>query len=525
LSLTSLWFYVLVAVLLAVYYITPGKARWVVLLIASWGFYLLAASQYAPYLAATTFSTWLAGRLMGREQVRLDAQLADDGERKVLQAASRKRKARISAGAILLNVAVLATVKYGGFAASNLNVLLDAIGRDWRVPVPELLIPLGISFYTFQSLSYVIDVYRGKIESQPNLARYALFVGFFPQMVQGPIGRYDALAPQLLAANRFDFERIKDGLGLMLWGFFKKLVIADRGALIVANILSNGDTYQGLYVPLAMVLTALQVYCDFSGGIDIVTGVAEMFGIQLATNFRRPYLAQSVPEYWRRWHITLGAWMRDYVYYPLALWPPLARAGRWLRRAGLKRLGVLLPAMTAELVVFAVIGIWHGAEWKWLVYGLYYAILIILGLVLGPYATKVGNALGLRDERWSTKALRITAVFALACMGRYITRADNLSHTWELLLRTKAAWNPWILTDGSLWTLAGSNNETLVLLAALGLLGVVSVLQERGFALRERIAAGGRAAQWSVIIVAIVVVVLFGVYGPDYPSVFVYELF
>lgn len=301
----------------AVYHLCPAKIRWVVLLLASYGFYASRSLAGLPFILATTGTTWLAALAIARigESGKARLKAAEKERKKAIRAAARRRQRAVMLAALLLNFGLLAVLKYtddvrGWFGASPLGLLL----------------PLGISFYTFQSMGYLLDVYNGKYAPQKNLARFALFVSFFPQLIQGPIGRYDQLEKQLEGGGQVDVPR---AFLLMLWGLAKKMVIADRALPMVSAVFdAPGGTWGGAMAVVGVLAYSVQQYCDFSGGIDLVAGIAELFGIRLAENFRRPYFAVSLGDFWRRWHISLGAWMRDYIFYPFALSRPVSRLSK-----------------------------------------------------------------------------------------------------------------------------------------------------------------------------------------------------
>ena len=321
-AFTSMQFAVFLLLAAAVYYLTPKRYRWVTLLVVNYTFYYFAGVKYFVYLFITTVTTYLAtvklGDMAEKNKIAYNAvkKELDKEQKKVWKADFTKRKRRILIPTMLCNFGILAVLKYSGFVSQNLNLLFEKISVPIELPVFRFLLPLGISFYTFQTMGYLIDVYREKVVPEKNIGKLALFISFFPSIVQGPIGRFQTLSEQLFRGNHFSYERTKFGVQLILWGVFKKLVIADRAAVLVDAVFGNPQTYGGSYIAVASLIYCVQLYGDFSGGIDIATGAAQIFGIYLDKNFERPYLATSIPDFWRRWHITLGAWFRDYVFYP-----------------------------------------------------------------------------------------------------------------------------------------------------------------------------------------------------------------
>ena len=297
----SIDFMLFFPIVLLVYFVIPKKLRMYWLLLTSYYFYMCWNAKYAFLMGLSTVITWFSGILFSR--------IPDDE--------SGKKKRIIMVICICINLGILAIYKYGNFGIEIVNAILSKMGClviDKRF---NFLLPVGISFYTFQALGYMIDVYRGDVEVEKNIFRYALFVSFFPQLIQGPISRFDELSKSLFIEKKFKKEVLCSGLQRILWGYFKKLVIADRILVAVNTIIRNPEQYQGGYVLLGAIFYAIELYADFTGGIDITIGIGELFGIQIAENFKRPFFSKSVKEYWNRWHISMGTWFRDYVYIPL----------------------------------------------------------------------------------------------------------------------------------------------------------------------------------------------------------------
>ena len=346
-SFTSLPFLVLVLVSVGVYYLLPKKGQWVALLAASMVFYCVGGGKTVLYVFYTAATVYVSGRLLGHFNALRRA--APKEERKAITAKYKPYRRGVVLFACLANFVLLYILKYWNFTAELLQPLADQVSPGSQIPLSELVLPLGISYFIFQSVGYVIDVYRDKYQPEKNFAKLLLFVSFFPQMVQGPIGRFDQLAPQLLAQRSADYTNLKYGIQLMMWGYFKKMVIADRAAVLVNTVLDDPWSYSGSILAVGVLFYCIQLYGDFSGGIDIARGVARMFGIDLAENFRRPIFSTSLTDFWRRWHITLGAWMRDYLFYPLSLSKPFGRLGRFTRKHIKGKLGKILPTSPGHL--------------------------------------------------------------------------------------------------------------------------------------------------------------------------------
>ncbi|MBQ1238708.1 MAG: MBOAT family protein, partial [Ruminococcus sp.] len=363
-------FFVLVAMLL--YFLFPVKKyKWTVLLAASVFFYAVVGYKFAYYILFTTLSTYLIALWIERVSKQSKALLKekkkewDKDQKKSYKNKIKVQKRLIMALALVINFGVLAFLKYYNFFAGSLNDVLGVFGVGFSMPTLKLLLPIGISFYTFQAMGYIVDVYREKTAAQRNPFKLLLFVSFFPQIIQGPISIYDQLADQLFEPHAFDFTRMKHGMELILWGFFKKLVIADRANIAIEAVKGKYGEYNGTVLTFIILLYAIQLYADFSGGIDISRGVAQIFGIDMIDNFKRPYFSRSINEYWRRWHISLGGWLKNYLFYPLAMSNVFLNASKKMKntRFGKTAAGAhvskVLPTSIASLIVFLVVGVWH----------------------------------------------------------------------------------------------------------------------------------------------------------------------
>ena len=370
-SFVSVEFLAFTAICTAGYYLIPKRAQWVWLLIFSYVYYLAQGPQYIFFILFATAITYLGGLW------------AESGSKAAVPVT------------LLLDFGMLAAVKYTNFMIGNLNGLFGTEIREMR-----LLLPLGISFYTFQATGYLLDVHWKRVRAERNPFRFALFLSFFPQILQGPIGRYGRLADSLYAEKEFDMERILRGLYRIAWGFFKKIVIADNAALYVNTIFDNYATLRG-YGILGVLMYSAQLYGDFSGGIDVVLGIAEMLGVSLDENFRQPYFAVSITDFWHRWHITLGTWMKDYLFYPISLSRWMGRFGKWCKTHMGKSTGRAMPICVANVIVFLVVGVWHGPAWHNIVYGLYNGLIIGISGLLAKNYREARKRLGIgKDTRW-----------------------------------------------------------------------------------------------------------------------------
>ena len=530
-TLFSIHFLIFLAILIIVYFSVARKKQWVCLLIFSYLFYLLAGSyKTVLFLIFSTISVYFGAVHIEDLRIQFDASKKDDSalplpeRRKILQ----KKQKRILVLVLILNLGLLGIMKYSSFVISSVDSLILRFGGLRTIPVPNFLLPLGISFYTFQSIGYIIDVYRERIKADRNLFQFALFVSYFPQIIQGPISRYEQLASLLYEAHSFDLRRFKFGLLRMLWGFFKKMVIADRIGVIVDEVFLHyaDHHYVGFTVFVGALLYGVQIYADFSGGIDIVLGISELLGITQTENFRQPFMARSVSEFWQRWHITLGAWMREYPFYSLALSKPFAKMGRSMRKVFGNRAGKIIPTCTASFIVFVLVGIWHGAAWKFIVYGLYQAIFVSTGNLFERGYARIKQALHINEKCITWNLFQMVRTTVIITFGRYLSRAASFREALGMWRATFRSFNPWIFFDGSLYDLGLSEKNFRLMLLLIALLLAVDVLHERGVHIREALEKTDIIFRWTVYFAAIFAIIIFGVYGPGYnAAAFIYQGF
>ena len=510
------------------YYLCPARFRWVILLVFSYAIYASGGRQALAFILVTTLSTWLCAlaieRIGERHAALLRAQKALDREEKKRRKTAVRRKQRLLfVLGLVLNFSILAVLKYIPSAPSDmLSGLFALLGRD-GAPSIRLFVPLGISFYTFQSMGYLIDVYNGKYPPERNLLRFALFVSFFPQLIQGPIGRYDALAPQLTAENRLDPANIRSGLILMLWGYFKKKVIADRAFPLVEAVFADHTPYGGAVIVVAVLMYSLQQYADFSGGIDLVTGGAELMGIHLAPNFRRPYFSVSLGDFWRRWHISLGTWMRDYVFYPFALTKPMQKLSKCSRKALGADMARALPAALGNLLVFLLVGLWHGATGNYIVWGLYNGLILAASALLEPAYRRFGEKhAGLVKSR-RFYVFRVVRTFLIVNIGWYFDRCLHLADAFSMLIKTLCSPMLHQLTDGTLLSLGITPAGYIILAGALIMLFAVSVMQERGVHMRSWLMTLPLPGRWLLLYILLFYTLF--LYVPNASSGFIYAAF
>ena len=465
---TSFSYFIFVFVLMIVYYVFSKKVRWCVLLLGSILFYyslIHKALQIGIFLLAIGIA-WLAGII-------LDNHVKNQKLRKLILIVS-----------IILIFVPFVIVRICGFSLLPLS-LTDRINP---------IIPIGLSFFTLQLVAYVCDVYNKKISSQLNPFKFGLFASFFPQVIQGPIPRYDRLGKQLFDGNDYDLENIISGFQIIIYGFFLKYMIADKAAIVVNKIFDNHQAYMGGYVLFGVVLYSAQLYADFLGCTKLAQGVAMLFGIKLDNNFIRPFAATSVKDFWRRWHVTLGAWLRDYIYIPLGG----SRNGKMRKYINL-------------LITFSFSGIWHGVGVTYLVWGILQAFYQIVEDSLSQ-RKKINLFYGDTTIRIAKKI----KVYILFLIGLIVFRAESILAAWNMFKSLFTCFNPWIFVDDSLLKLGLDWKDYTVLFVSIIVLAIISYFQELGVAIRVWINKQIFVFRWLIYVIAIVAIWVLGTYGYGY---------
>ena len=541
---TSIKFLLFVLVTVLIYFVLPWKKyRWTVLLAASAVFYCLASYKYAVFILFTAMSTmgfgiWLE-QLTNKSKLFIKSKKDEwDREQKKRYKNQLKVKKRwIMALCLILNFGILAFLKYYNFFAGSLNDILGSFGVSFSAPTLQLFLPLGISFYTFQSMGYIVDVYREKVRAQYNPFKFLLFVSFFPQIIQGPISNYEQLGHQLFEPHDFDFTRFKHGCELILWGFFKKLVIADRAVIAINTVTADAaaySKYSGTTLTFTVLLYAFQLYADFSGGIDISRGVAQILGIDMIENFKRPYFAKSISEYWRRWHISLGAWMKDYIFNPIAISSAFLNASKKMRstRFGKTKAGAhiakVLPTAFASLIVFLLVGVWHGANYKYVAFGVWNGVIIMLSTLMQPLFDGAVNKLHINRKNWAFCLFQMARTFVVVLVGYVFDVAPSFGLGMMTISRFFNDQSFWRGKTEILTKLGLTWKDYLLLIACAFVILIISIIQERhaDTDLRHMLDKKPFILRFLVLFICVIAVIIFGIYGSGYAAAdFVYMQF
>ena len=526
-ALVSPAFLIFLAAAVACYYLAPRKARWWVLLLASAVFYVYAGWGAFLVIAFDILAAWFAGRWMGREFERESAASAgaSGAERRALRQKYRARRKICLSLFVLAALGALVATKYFNFFAEGGAQLLRWLGIPADAPRVDWVAPLGISYCTLSLLGYALDVFWGRLEPERNPLKLALFGLFFPAITIGPILRYGEMSERLFAARRYEPGTIRYSAQRMIWGYFKKLVIAENLAPLVEAVYGNWASWGALEIGAATVLYAFQFYADFSGCMDIVAGASEMFGIALPANFRHPFFARSVPDFWRRWHITLGAFFKDYVFYPLSA----SRGMLALGRAAKKRLGYAasreITAFAGLLCVWFLIGLWHGPHLKYAVTGLYFGIVIVITMKVSPACANLLRRMRVDPESRPIALLQMLLTFLLGCVSRVLFRADGVAQALGILGRiVRFAPGPNSLPLLSYFDVSLKNWRSFAGVAGIFVLLAVEWIEERG-ALRERLEKRGTLIKWCAAYACLLAILLLGNFGLGAATTFIYERF
>ena len=484
-------FLIFFPITLILYWIFPKKLRYICLFIASYIFYMFWNPKYALLMATSTVVTFLSGILIEK----------------------LKYKRIVVAFSFIINIAILIFFKYFDFLLLNINMLLSAFHIQLIEKPFDIVLPVGISFYTFQALSYTIDVYRGEIKSEKNIIKYALFVSFFPQLVAGPIERSKHLLGQIQNMDkikRFDYQRITEGLILMLFGYFQKMVIADRASILVDTVFNRYYIYNTSELVLSAMLFAVQIYCDFASYSLIAIGTAKVMGVDLMENFNTPYFARSIKEFWGRWHISLSTWFRDYLYIPL----------------GGNRCSKFRKSFNI-LVTFLVSGLWHGANFTFIAWGAIHGIFHIIEEQLKPIKEKYLNKFNIKTNVFSFIILEIIITFIIVDLAWIFFRAETIHDAIFYIQRIFTRIDLWTLFDGTLYTLGLNRFEMNILIIALFILISFDLIKYiRKDSIFEFLNGQNLYFRWFVILFLIFYIIVYGKYGAGFdPKQFIYFQF
>lgn len=495
------------------YTLVPKRGKKYALLLSSFIFFFLISRRYTVYLILTILSAWLFGLWLGQLHSRRDAEVtaAEKPQRKAIKHAWLIRSRWVLGLAVLLHIGLLLVLKYSGFFVENVNSLLGL-----QFAIPAFVLPIGISFFTLQAVSYLVDVYRGLVEPERNLLRLALFLSFFPQIVEGPICRYSQTAGHLWECKPITWENLTLGLQRILYGLMKKLVIADRLNAFIDGVFSGYVAYQGGVIAIAALCYTIQLYMDFSGAMDAVTGTAQIFGIPMPENFQRPFFSKTISEFWTRWHISLGTWFKDYIFYPVSMSKPMKNLTSAARKRIGNHFGPLVAGSIALFCVWFSNGLWHGAAWSYIFFGMYHFVLILLGNLTSPAAKWFHQKLRIPPESKPFQIFQVLRTCVLVVIGELFFRAEGLKTGLSMFAKMVTDFRFSSINAQLLKSLSIDYQDFLIVGVTLVIVFAVSLLNERGIRVRQTLQKQHIVLRWAVLYALILYIITFGAYGVGY---------
>lgn len=493
-SLTSNMFFLFTVLGLCIYYVVPKRLQWIVLLVLSYAYYLITSVPATAFLIFSIVVTYGAAIWISK--------VKESGEQ--TENIVKKTKRIVTLG-IVLDIGMLGFLKYTNFLLANVNLITHG-----HIAMLKLILPLGISYYTFQTVGYLLDVYWGRVEVEKNVFKYALFVSFFPQLVQGPIGRYERLATQMFAEHKLEFSRIRYGVERIVWGLFKKMVIAEWAGIYREAIFADPEKYSGIAIFGVLLYTA-ELYGDFAGGIDVVIGVAELFGIRLDENFRQPLFSTSISDFWRRWHITLGAWMKDYIFYPLTLSGFMRKIQKKAKKKMGRKKGRFATIAISDLIVFVLVGLWHGANWNNIGWGFYNGVIIATSGFLADVYQKWKQTLHINDKSKGYHLFMVIRTFILFNLGQYFDCVSSVKEAAQMIRYSLTTFKPeqfLTISSGKLGV-EYTPYALLTLVIACALWFVVSLLKENGVDIEKTLGKLPFIVEFGIVLLIFISIPLF----------------
>lgn len=505
---------------LLTYQIVPRKMRWKVLLIFSYLFYYINSRKLIVFIIGTTLLTYSAGIWLAwlKGKRRLELEQEGKEQRQEIKRKSQRKQRFVLVGGILILLGVLGYLKYYNFFVQNLNYFFAGDG-GMGFQMKALLLPLGISFYTLQAIGYMADVYWERIPAEPHIGKLALFMSFFPQVMEGPICQFSDTAKSLWKCEPLRADNLTGGAMRILWGLFKKMIIADRLNMLVKVVFGHYQNFSGMIVAAAAVAYTVQLYMEFSGAMDMIIGSGRLFGVNLPENFRQPFASQNAAEFWRRWHMTLGAWLKGYVFYPMSVSKVVKSWNCFGKKHLNKYVTKLGMSALALFPVWLCNGVWHGPRWSYIFYGMYFFVILLAEAALEPPVTWIRKKWGIEDTTLWWKTLRIGKTWIIIFTGELFFRADGFLAGLSMFTSMFRDFRVQALWDGTFLTFGLGKADYLAIFTACILVGIVGIIRERNIAIIPKIQRMCLPARWAVYYCLILAVIIFGAYGAGYQSV------
>ncbi len=518
---TMMYLFVFLPIVLLTYHIMPQKWRWCVLLFFGYVFFWSFSGKLLIYLVGTTVFTYCIGLWLGNIKTRSDKAVEglDKKESKLVRQKYKNRERIVLSVAIIVLLGILGYLKYYNFFVKNMNIVMRKVGAVYSFHDKHMILPIGISFYTLQAIGYMVDIYWGKLEAKRPLGKVALFLGFFPQIMEGPISMYSQTAESLWEGKKLTSENIANGCVRIAWGLFKKIIIADRLFIVVDELFSHYERYHGVMIVIAAVFYTIQLYMEFSGSIDIVIGSGRLFGVAIPENFRQPFFAKNAAEFWRRWHITLGVWLKTYVFYPVSVsglvkkWNKFGKAhfGKYITKVGVSAL-CLFPVWLCN-------GLWHGSRWSYIFYGMYYYIILLGAVVLEPVRNKMIKLLHVNEEAGIFKCFQILKTWVIIFVGELFFEAYGLVPGIQMFKSMFHDFDMHKLWDGTLLSFGLDIADYYVIVAGCIVVAIVDIVKEKELLGDLGLQRLNRPIRWMLYYGLFFAVLIFGAYGIGYRQV------
>lgn len=509
------YFLILLPIAVLLYGITPKKHKPKMLIFLSYAFFWMISNKLLLYLIASTFSIHHFGLWMNNIKQERDEVLKETEKenKKEVKEKYKKKERRVLKLAILVHIGCLVYLKYTPFFLENINSLLKLWNSTVQFEIPKMLIPIGISFYSLQAVSYMADIYNDKIKADTNLGRLALWMAFFPQIMEGPIVRYSDTAERLWEGRPITYHNLTFGSQRILWGLLKKIVIADRLNVLIKDVFTNYMNYNGGTILVAAIFYTIQLYMEFSGTMDVVIGSAEIFDVQMPENFKQPFFSKSINEFWHRWHITLGTWFKDYIFYPVSLSKPMRKLTTFGRKYLGNHFGPLLAGAVALFCVWSCNGLWHGAAWSFIFFGMYHFVIILIENIIEPYVIKLCEKLHINRQCKPYQFFQMVKTAILVVFGELFFRAETLGIGLKMFGKIFTAFS---FKHTKLFKLGMTIGDFIIVGVTLIIVLVVSIIREKGINIREKIASRPIVLRWIIYYAVVLYLLIFGAYGGAY---------
>lgn len=519
--LSVVYLFLFLPLTVLIYHIAKKKCKWLVLLLASYIFFFLISGKLLIFLLFTTLSIYFFGKKLESIDTKCEEYFAQNLtlDKKQIKEQFKKKKKRILFIAIIMQVIILFVYKYLPFFTININSLLKLININFEFKVLKLIAPIGISFYTLEAISYLVDVYHKKIDADHKITRLALYLAFFPGIMEGPIARYSDTAEELYSGKPLTFQNVCFGGQRILWGILKKFVVADRLNAFVKVVFDGAELLDGGLVFFGAICYTIMLYMEFSGTMDVIIGSGEIFGIKLPENFHEPFFSKTISEFWTRWHITLGTWFKDYIFYPVSLSKKMKKLTIVARKKLGNHYGPLLAGSIALLSVWLLNGLWHGAGWNYIAFGLYHFTLILLGSIFEPFIRDWCNKLHINRNNIFYRFLEFIKLFILIVFGELIFRASSLTKALSMIKTIFTSFTLDNFINGKFLTFGVDGYDFIIIIVSLIIVFIIGILREKNINIREQVAKFNIFIRWTLYFALIMFIIIFGAYGPGYAPI------